>query len=79
MKWISTKERLPESNHRVLAIRRLSVKNIDTCIQSYEIAYINGNRWKLDSEQWSMLPCTPTIDSGIITHWMELPEKPYLN
>lgn len=78
MKYIPTTERLPESMHSVLAIRELTIPECDAVIQSYEIAYIDGIRWTLESQQWSVLPCTPTIDSGIITHWMELPEKPSL-
>lgn len=78
MKWISTTERLPESMHSVLAIRKLTIPNCDVVIPSYEIARINGDRWELDSQQWCILPCTPTIDSGIITHWMELPKEPLL-
>lgn len=79
LKWIPTNERLPESGRKVLVIRNITIEGlVDGTFQKHELAYIDNNRWKLDSQEFCILPCTPTIDSGIITHWMPLPKEPSL-
>ena len=78
MKWISVKDKLPETHDRVLVCRIIKVMDFE--IQTHDIGYLEGtggsDRWRLDSQQYSPLPTTPTLDSGIITHWMPLPKLP---
>ncbi len=80
MKWISVKEKLPPTHHRVMVCRELRIVGLEHPMLTYDIGILEGteasDRWKLDSQAYSPLPCTPTLNSGIITHWMELPELP---
>ena len=78
MKWISVKDKLPETHNTVLVCRVIKV--MDFSFQTYDIGHIDRtsgfDRWRLDSQQFSPLPICPTADSGIITHWMPLPKFP---
>lgn len=78
MKWISVKTRLPDTYKRVLVCR--IIKIMDCELQTHEIGYLDRaggyDRWRLDSQVFSPLPLCPTLDSGIITHWMPLPKLP---
>ena len=78
MKWTSCREKLPPTHHKVLVIRRIELKEIT--INTHDIGILLGtdasSRWNLESQQFSPLPTKPTVSSGIITHWMELPKMP---
>ncbi len=66
MKWISVKNKLPDNENDVLVV---------------------------NNDGWMMVSCCFTVDGkkihwerrndlvyfGDVTHWMPLPEKPYLN
>lgn len=76
MEWIDCKEKLPEDGHLVLVVRNFIFPEYDVHIQAHDIGRITDGRWKLESQQWCALPLNPTIDSNIISHWMELPTTP---
>lgn len=80
MKWYNVKEKLPPVCCRVMVCRELRIDCLDHPILTHDIGILEGtgpsDRWKLDSQQYSPLPCTPTLDSGIITHWARLPKLP---
>lgn len=78
MKWISVRDSLPPTHEHVLVCRIIKVMDFE--IQSHDIGMLLGtgryDRWELQSQQFSPLPTKPTLDSGIITHWMKLPKYP---
>lgn len=78
--WISVKNELPPMYHRVLVCRELHIEGLEHVIKVCDIAHLEGHgptdRWRLDSQQFSLLPCAPTLESGIISHWMRLPGLP---
>ena len=68
-KWISVKDRLPDYMGEVLVIVSGKPHENITLDGAYEIAeYDPVEGWIL--EMW------PEWCSGVITHWMPLPEKP---
>ncbi|MBQ9646131.1 MAG: hypothetical protein IJV24_07230 [Prevotella sp.] len=80
MKWYDVKEKLPPTHSRVMVCRELRIECLDHPILTHDIGMLEGtgpsDRWKLDSQQYSPLPTTPTLSSGIITHWAWLPKLP---
>ena len=66
MKWISVEDKLPPTHHRVLVCRELRIESFNP-IFSHDIGYLEGtgeyDRWKLSSQEYSPLPCTPTVGS----------------
>lgn len=80
MEWINVKDELPKVNNMVLVCRELHIEGLKRVIRVHDIARLEGHqpsdRWRLESQQFSLLPCVPTLDSGIISHWMPLPELP---
>ncbi len=80
MEWISVEEKLPPTHHRVMVCRELRIDGLDHPILTHDIGMLEGtepsDRWKLNSQDYCVLPCKPTISSGIISHWMELPKLP---
>ena len=80
MKWYDCKEKLPPTHHRVMVCREIRVDFLDHPVLTHDIGMLTGtepsDRWKLDSQQYCALPCTPTVSSGIISHWGFLPQLP---
>lgn len=80
MKWYDVREKLPPTHSRVMVCRELRIECLDHPILTHDIGILEGtgplDRWKLDSQQYSPLPTTPTLSSGIITHWARLPKLP---
>jgi len=80
MEWISVKEKLPPVCCRVLVCRQLRIVCLARPVLTYDIGMLKGtepgDRWRLDSQQYCVLPCEPTLESGIVSHWMKLPELP---
>ena len=75
--WHKTSEELPEEDgHRVIVRVGRRIEGVDHVFYSYDIGMVRDGRWRLDSQGYSPLPYSPTIDSGLITHWMEIPELP---
>ena len=81
MKWHRTKDKLPSTHTRVLVCREIRLDCLDHPILTHDIGILKGtgpsDRWELESQQFSILPCEPTVGSGIISHWMELPQLPF--
>ena len=79
-KWISVKDELPPVGKRVLVCRELRIECLDKPILMHDIGSLECNephgRWRLSSQQFSVLPVEPTVSSGIISYWMELPKIP---
>ena len=79
-KWISVKEKLPPTHHLVLVCREIRIDCLDHPILTTDIGMLTGtglyDRWNFESQQYSPLPQKPTLESGIVTHWMELPKLP---
>ncbi len=68
-KWISVKDRLPESNELVLVIASGKPKDNITLYGACELAeYYDSYGWIL--EMW------PEWMGAVVTHWMPLPEPP---
>ena len=80
MKWYNCKEKLPPTNSRVLVCRELRIDGIDHPILTHDIGILEGtgmsDRWRLESQTYCLLPCKPTVSSGIISHWAKLPKLP---
>jgi hypothetical protein len=80
MKWHNVKDKLPKTEHRVLVCRELRIDSLDHPILVHDIGVLHGtdlfDRWSLESQQYCILPVEPTLNSGIITHWAELPKLP---
>ena len=80
MKWYDVKEKLPPTHCRVMVCRELRIECLDHPILTHDIGMLKGtgpsDRWELDSQQYCPLPTTPTLSSGIITHWARLPKLP---
>ena len=80
MKWYDVKKKLPPTHCLVMVCRELRIKGLDHPVLTHDIGMLEGtepsDRWKLESQQYSPLPCTPTLSSGIITHWARLPKLP---
>lgn len=78
MKWYDASERLPRVNTRVMVCREIRVCGV--AIQAHDIGVLEGtdpsDRWTLESERYSPLPASPTLRSGIVTHWCRLPKLP---
>ena len=84
MKWYNCKEKLPPTHHRVLVCRELrNIDGLDHPVQVHDIGYLEGDqpndRWRLESQSYCIFPCEPTISSGIISHWANLPKLPEIN
>lgn len=79
MTWYDVKEKLPPTHNRVMVCREIRIQGFNP-IQTYDIGILEGtnplDRWSLDSQQYSPLPITPTLSSGIVTHWCRLPKLP---
>lgn len=70
MKWISVEEKLPEVNKEVLAY---DTQRIYICHREE----FNGQY----NEHWHICEdkcCYANACTGAITHWMELPEPPFV-
>lgn len=78
MKWVSVKEKLPQTHVQVMVCRIMRVMDFE--IRVIDIGVLLGtggyDRWELQSQQFSLLPTKPTLDSGIVTHWARLPKLP---
>lgn len=80
MKWYDVKEKLPPTHNRVLVCREIRISGFPP-IPTHDIGMLKGtdpsDRWELESQQYSPLPTTPTLRSGIVTHWARLPKLPH--
>lgn len=78
MKWYDVKDKLPPTHKCVMVCREIRIQ--DFVIQIHDIGMLEGtnpsDRWRLESQQYSPLPTTPTLSSGIVTHWCSLPKFP---
>lgn len=76
MKWYSVKEKLPPLDKRVLLCREVKITS-DYIIPVCEIGKLReDDRFHLEGQRGSILPLTPTVNSGIITYWAALPKCP---
>lgn len=79
MKWYDVNEKLPQTHTMVMVCREIRIQGFDP-IQTHDIGMLEGtnpsDRWRLESQQYSPLPTTPTLSSGIVTHWCRLPKLP---
>jgi len=70
MEWISVKDRLPESETRVLTY----------WLECVEIGYLTIPEDKRFIPYWcdsgDEQPCYAKINENTVTHWMPLPEPP---
>lgn len=80
MKWIDCKEKLPPTHRRVLVCREIRLSCLEHPVLTHDIGMLQDTdssyRWKLESQQYSPLPISPTLSSRIVTHWANLPELP---
>ena len=80
MKWIDCKEKLPPTYRRVLVCREIRLSRLEHPVLIHDIGMLQGtdssDRWKLESQQYCPLPISPTLSSGIVTHWANLPKLP---
>ena len=73
--WISTKDRLPETNNKMNDYTYCSDEVI-ICLNNEEV--VTGNFYKIDhSTYWISAIGGYKYPSGLVTHWMEivLPEN----
>lgn len=80
MKWYDVKVKTPPTNRMLLVCRALRIASIGHSVFIHDIGTLEGtspsDRWHLQSQLYSPLPCEPTLASGYITHWAFLPELP---
>ena len=82
MKWYDVNEKLPETMTRVMVCREVKIDVGDEKIvfPSHDIGVLQGtgphDRWKLESQQYCMLPVEPMLCANIVTHWCRLPKLP---
>ena len=81
MKWYDVNEKLPPTHCLVMVCREIRIPDLDIVIQTHDIGMLKGtdpsDRWELESQHYSPLPTTPTLSSGIVTHWARLPKLPH--
>ena len=78
MKWHDVMDKLPPTYAFVMVCCEFRVQGF--VIQTHDIGMLKGtnpsDRWELLSQQYSPLPTTPTLNSGVVTHWCSLPNLP---
>ena len=67
-KWISVKDRLPETGYKTMVI--VCVDGKKTAARWFERTIISGKLVKRFKYPWDVITCEN------ITHWMPLPEPP---